>query len=592
MNKYEQDVCTISLATLRAIGADAKLQFVRGVRPSQPDPDTFYLSTNLDLSTQARRAKFRADRDSFALRKRYSNPEYFEHFLPEGNLSKEIYDVLEQSRCEALGARQLQGVAIDLQDRLNTSAEQFCKTEGSLLRTQNVLYAMMLVSRGSMLQMDLNQNAIEYLAASYPDAVENLLEIMPELLHQLANQLEFDRLAGEIANGFGAKDKTSDSLDKKAADDSGKESSDMTEKSNSEQHNALATTHERMSYKQLMALWQAATPVYASSDDGDTRSFNYRVFTREYDEILHAKNFHHSHLAASWRKQLDAQLKLLPIGVIRAANRLRRFLLAQQRSDWQFDLEEGQLDSRKLAQLVACPTNVEIFKQQKNTRYQDTLVSLLIDNSGSMSGEPILTAALSAEFIGKLLEHCQIKTELLGFTTNNVKGANLKREWVRAAKPFNPGRLNALKHIIYKSAGENWKSARKTIPYMLDSGLLKENIDGEALEWASNRAMQYPFKRRILMVISDGAPVDDATAQANQKGYLEKHLRQVIKRLEKSADIELLAIGIGHDVTDYYANSVTLENSKGLTEALLKELFTMLKNSQKICSGSLSQNSL
>ena len=298
----------------------------------------------------------------------------------------------------------------------------------------------------------------------------------------------------------------------------------------------------------------------------------YRVFTTAYDEIVEAETLCEANELARLRHQLDQQLSHLQGVVSRLANRLQRRLMAKQTRSWELDLEEGLLNAGRLARVVANPLQPLSFKQERETEFRDTVVTLLIDNSGSMRGRPITVAAMSADILARTLERCGVKVEILGFTTRSWKGGTAREKWVNGGKPKNPGRLNDLRHIVYKSADMPWRRSRKNLGLMLREGLLKENIDGEALLWAHQRLLGRIEQRRILMVISDGAPVDDATLSANPGNYLERHLREVIHWIETRSDVELAAIGIGHDVTRYYRRAVTLIDAEELGGAMMKNL--------------------
>jgi cobaltochelatase CobT len=298
----------------------------------------------------------------------------------------------------------------------------------------------------------------------------------------------------------------------------------------------------------------------------------YHAFTTEFDEIVSAEDLCDAEELTRLRAQLDQQLSHMQGIVSRLANRLQRRLMAKQTRSWDFDLEEGILDAARLSRVVIDPFHPLSFKQERETDFRDTVVTLLIDNSGSMRGRPITVAAMSADILARTLERCGVKVEILGFTTRAWKGGNAREKWVTDGKAINPGRLNDLRHIVYKSADAPWRRARKNLGLMLREGLLKENIDGEALLWAHNRLLARTEQRRILMVISDGAPVDDATLSANPGNYLERHLRDAIEWIETRSPIELTAIGIGHDVTRYYRRAVTIVDAEELGSTLVNNL--------------------
>jgi cobaltochelatase CobT len=309
--------------------------------------------------------------------------------------------------------------------------------------------------------------------------------------------------------------------------------------------------------------------------DGGTElsnQFNYKVFTNKFDEIVKASELCPPDELDQLRALLDKQLENLAGAVARLANKLQRRLMAKQNRSWQFDLEEGLLDTARLTRVVTDPMQALSFKVENDTDFRDTVVTLLIDNSGSMRGRPITIAAICGDILARTLERCGVKVEILGFTTRAWKGGKSREAWLEAGRPANPGRVNDVRHIIYKAAEEPWRHARRNLGLMMREGLLKENIDGEALEWARKRLMARPEARRILMVISDGAPVDDSTQSVNAGNYLEAHLRQVIEDIETRSPIQLVAVGIGHDVTRYYRRAVTLLDAEELAGALTDEL--------------------
>ena len=317
-------------------------------------------------------------------------------------------------------------------------------------------------------------------------------------------------------------------------------------------------------------------PLRPNFKEGDDRDrFNYTVFTREHDEVAQAPDLCDAEELTRLRAYLDHQLQGLQGAVSKLANKLQRRLMAQQNRSWSFDLEEGVLDTARLTRVITDPTAPLSFKQEDDSEFRDTIVTLLLDNSGSMRGRPIMVAALCADILARTLERCSVKTEILGFTTKAWKGGMSREDWVKVGKPPSPGRLNDIRHIVYKQADAPWRRARKNLGLMMREGLLKENIDGEALLWAHDRLLGRPEQRKILMVISDGAPVDDSTLNVNVGNYLERHLRQVIAEIETKSPVELIAIGIGHDVTRYYKRAVTIVDAEQLGGAMTEQLASL-----------------
>jgi cobaltochelatase CobT len=309
-----------------------------------------------------------------------------------------------------------------------------------------------------------------------------------------------------------------------------------------------------------------------------TPNFDYKPYTEKYDEVIAAESLCDEDELTRLRAYLDQQLVHLQGVVTKLANRLQRRLMAQQSRAWAFDLEEGVLDAARLARVIANPTHALSFKRESDVEFRDTVVTLLIDNSGSMRGRPISIAAICADILARTLERCSVKVEILGFTTRAWKGGQARDSWLASGRPVKPGRLNDLRHIIYKTADAPWRRARRNLGLMMREGLLKENIDGEALMWAHSRLLARPEERRILMVISDGAPVDDSTLSVNSGTYLEKHLRQVIGWIEARSPVELIAIGIGHDVTRYYSRAVTIMDAEQLGGAMVEQLAQLFED--------------
>ena len=314
-----------------------------------------------------------------------------------------------------------------------------------------------------------------------------------------------------------------------------------------------------------------------------TKSNNeYKIFTKDFDEIEKAENLENTEEILKLRKNLDQQLVNFKDLIIKLANKLQRQLMAKQNRSWDFDLEEGLLDSSKLPRIIIDPYNSLSFKKEKDQEFKDTVVSLLIDNSGSMRGRPITIAALCADILSRTLERCSVKVEILGFTTKNWKGGKSREHWNKKGKIKNPGRLNDLRHIVYKSADSHWRQSKKNLGLMLKEGILKENIDGEAIMWAYNRLRKRKEERKILMVISDGAPVDDSTLSVNSGDYLEKHLKKVVKFVESKEDIEILAIGIGHDVSRYYNKAIKITDVQELGDVMIGELSNLFRNKKHL----------
>jgi len=539
----------------------------------------------------------RGTTDAAALRLRHHDGVLHSRRQPIEPLAREVFDAVEQARCEALGMRRMAGVA----ENLDSLLEQRCRERGygeaesrdqvplpEVLRiltreaatgrkvppTARSMVDLWRSAIDSRVQADLKRlGALCADQEAYGDAVRRLL-----------THLELDPTSQEEAEG----DEQSEGQDDRSEpegesqDGEGEESSaEMDQSQDGDQQDSSdgeSSETEMMEADGLMLPEsdqdEPARPNRPPRFD-DLRNFHddaYRAFTTEFDEVIVAEELCDPDELARLRLMLDQQLASLHGMIARLANRLQRRLLAKQIRAWEFNLDEGLLDTARLARIVANPSHSLSFKQEKETTFRDTVVSLLIDNSGSMRGRPISVAAMSADILARTLERCGVKVEILGFTTRMWKGGQSRERWIAGGKPPNPGRLNDLRHIVYKSADAPWRRSRKNLGLMLREGILKENIDGEALIWAHNRLLARPEERRILMVISDGAPVDDSTLSVNPGNYLERHLREVITFIETRSPVELTAIGIGHDVTRYYRRAVTIIDAEQLGGVMLENL--------------------
>ena len=379
-----------------------------------------------------------------------------------------------------------------------------------------------------------------------------------------------------------------DQQNEHASDDSDSISENDKEQNKKEETQAtLDSDYEISDYKLDDQLTDSDSDKYSAEEILQKKSLNYpdmeyKVFTKDYDEIIKAENLENSDEALKLRKTLDQQLIGFQDIITKLANKLQRQLLAKQSRAWEFDLEEGLLDSSKLPRIIMDPYNSLSFKKEKDLEFKDTVVTLLIDNSGSMRGRPITIAAICADILSRTLERCSVKVEILGFTTKNWKGGQSRENWNKNGKPSLPGRLNDLRHIIYKGADSHWRQSKNNLGLMLKEGLLKENIDGEAISWAFNRLKKRKEERKILMVISDGAPVDDSTLSVNSGDFLEKNLKKIVKYIEDKTDIEILAIGIGHDVSRYYNRAIKITDVNDLGDVMVSQLSSLFDKRGKL----------
>ncbi|HLH90768.1 MAG TPA: cobaltochelatase subunit CobT [Xanthobacteraceae bacterium] len=554
--------------------------------------------------TRAEAAIVRGHADSIALRMACHDASVHRRLMPGGQQARAVFEAVEQARVEAIGARRMEGVATNLSAMLDDKFHRgkFDEITDRADAPIEEAVAMMVRERLTGLPpppaarrlVDLWRPWIEGRAGRDLDKLEKLVENQRgfgDAVHDLLDSLDMgdersrddeDEESDESQNEEGRKDE--EGQDGEASD-----SEDMERMSLEEAEAATDEVPDDAS--EAMDAPSAEMPDDSEMGDADNaaepwrprnrgqnepRGPDYRPFIAKFDETVGAEDLCEPEELDRLRSYLDKQLAHLQGVVARLANRLQRRLMAQQNRSWEFDLEEGLLDPARLSRIVIDPMHPLSFKREKDTSFRDTVVTLLLDNSGSMRGRPITVAATCADILARTLERCGVKVEILGFTTRAWKGGQSREAWLAAGKPPNPGRLNDLRHIIYKSADAPWRRARKNLGLMMREGLLKENIDGEALDWAHKRLLARTEQRRILMMISDGAPVDDSTLSVNAGNYLERHLRWVIEEIETRSPVELIAIGIGHDVTRYYRRAVTIVDAEELGGAMtdkLAELF-------------------
>jgi cobaltochelatase CobT len=541
-------------------------------------------------------AKLRGAADSVALRLRHHDEGVHAARSPGQREAKDVYDALEQARVETVGAQHMTGVQANLRARL---AEE-CESEGydrMTRRDQLPLPAALSLLARERMSGEKTPDAASRILDTWRDTLgPDADAAMTAMAEARGDQVEFTRAARKLLAVMNlaeaeveAEPDDSNEEGEEGGEQAGAQdnSQDSQGESQSEQDSTLGQQPEQMQGEATEDDGEQAEEEDAAAAEGDEKpggpqqrrerpmtddTTTYRAFTRSFDEEIHADDLCDPDELTRLRQQLDQQLQHLQGVVSKLANRLQRRLMAQQTRAWEFDLEEGMLDAGRLARIIVNPLLSLSYKRERETEFRDTVVTLLIDNSGSMRGRPITVAAMCGDILARTLERCSVKVEILGFTTRAWKGGHSRERWVAEGKPRNPGRLNDLRHIIYKPADAPWRRARKNLGLMLREGLLKENIDGEALLWAYRRLMGRPERRRILMVISDGAPVDDSTLSVNPGNYLERHLREVIREIESRDFVELIAIGIGHDVTRYYRRAVTIVDAEELGGTVMKKL--------------------
>jgi cobaltochelatase CobT len=593
----------------RALAGEAELDVTYSADPPGRTNTGLRLPQVSRRMTRSEVMLARGSADAFALRERFHNPETNNRYAPPGETARAIFDAMETARCEAIGARAMDGVADNLDARLADECDR--RGYAALKQTSE---APMHEAAAFLLRQKLIEKPL-------PAAAQNVLDIWQDFFDghlesdleglgdTLEDQAAFAKQTWRIIEELGYGDQLGDDPDQQDPDDleSDADDDDQDDQSDSDENGEENSEQQEYLPDDMRGEQDDTQQMEVSMDESDTDADdqdqmeaddgmpppepreapvsdadpNYKIFTQKYDEVIPAEELSDEDELERLRAYLDKQLEPLKGAVSRLANKLQRRLQAQQNRAWEFDLEEGMLDAGRLARVIANPTTPLSFKVEKDTTFRDTVVTLLIDNSGSMRGRPISIAAITADVLARTLERCQVKVEILGFTTRAWKGGESREQWLTSGRPANPGRLNDLRHIVYKRADSPWRRARQNLGLMMREGLLKENIDGEALEWAYRRLMSRSEQRRILMVISDGAPVDDSTLSVNPSNYLERHLREVIGMIERRGAVELLAIGIGHDVTRYYAKAVTITDAEQLAGAVTEHLASLFDTDPK-----------
>ena len=593
----------------RALAGESELEVTYSADPSGRTATGFRLPQVSRRMTKAEVELARGTADAYALRERFHNPQTNAKYQPQGEIARQIFDALETARCEAVGARAMPGVADNLDARLENTAEKQNWSTMTSTTDAPLHEAAQLLLRKHATGRDLPPGA-DHLLEIWQGFFDNHLgeEGLDKIHDTLDDQAAFAKTAWQIIDDLGYGDQLGDDPDQEdepedmdgdpdeqdedqqtdgedGGDEDGQDDEylpdDMRGEQDDSQQMEVSMDDSDVDMDEMEAMEADDSmpppdrPEPGPVSDADP---NYKVYTQKFDEVVSAEELSEPEELERLRDYLDKQLEPLKGAVSRLANKLQRRLQAQQNRTWEFDLEEGTLDCGRLARVVVNPTTPLSFKIEKDTEFRDTVVSLLIDNSGSMRGRPISIAAISADVLARTLERCQVKVEILGFTTKAWKGGESREDWLSNGRPTNPGRLNDLRHIVYKEADAPMRRARNNLGLMMREGLLKENIDGEALEWAYRRLQTRHEARKVLVVISDGAPVDDSTLSVNPSNYLERHLREVITMIEKRRAVELVAIGIGHDVTRYYSRAVTITDAEQLAGAITEQLASLFDN--------------
>ena len=583
----------------KVLADNPELSINYSVDPSGVSGDNIRLPQVSRRMTKEEVLLARGTADALAMHHKYHNSDLHSRFAPDGPMAREIYEAMETARCEAIGAKDMPGTTGNINAKIGVEAKRKGFDKLTDRADAPLADAAAYLIRTLTTKKDLPSSANNVLNLWKDFILDQAETTIENLTENLDNQETFAKFSRQIITDLGYGDQLGD--EPEAEDDENQEQQDENEEQaddpessgTDENNDETLDAEDQQSQDEQQDSAQAQMSSEDSSDeDFDDQELpdgeaplepppvqpisdadpNYQVFETNFDEEIKAEDLAEQVELERLRAYLDQQLEPLKGAVSRLANKLQRRLQAQQNRSWLFDLEEGILDAGRLARVITNPTTSLSFKIEKDTEFRDTVVTLLLDNSGSMRGRPISIAAICADVLARTLERCNVKVEILGFTTRAWKGGQSREAWLNQDRPQQPGRLNDLRHIIYKGADAPWRRARSNLGLMMKEGLLKENIDGEALLWAHERLLARSEDRRIMMVISDGAPVDDSTLSVNSGSYLEKHLREVISYIETRSPVELLAIGIGHDVTRYYRRAVTITDVEQLGGAVVGQL--------------------
>ena len=550
-----------------------------------------------NLNNRSDFIKLRAETDSEALKRKFSNKEIYLKNLPKNSSCRKLYDISEKTRYELLGSKMLRGISANFNENYNNKISLKRKDQLKSKEDVNITEAFELYMLKNFFDIKLNplsEKILSFWEKEFKSSFDKHLNYLNKNLEtQEIYNSKFSELLQEmeIFDSENNDEEQENQQDENDQDNNPQNEDQKTgeqeKKDQQEDQNGIDGDYELDGFKMNKQLIDTESDEQSSKNiiQKLNKSINdkeYNIFTNQFDEIAKAETLEDQEEISRLRKNLDQQLISFQDLIIKLANKLQRQLMAKQNRAWEFDLEEGLLDSSKLTRIIIDPYNSLSFKKEKDYEFKDTIVTLLIDNSGSMRGRPITIAALCADILSRTLERCSVKVEILGFTTKNWKGGKSREEWNKNGKPKNPGRLNDLRHIIYKSADIHWRQSKKNLGLMLKEGLLKENIDGEAITWAYNRLNKRKEERKILMVISDGAPVDDSTLSVNSGDFLEKHLKNTVRFIENKRDVEILAIGIGHDVSRYYKKAIKITDVQELGDVMIDQLSGLFENKKKL----------
>jgi cobaltochelatase CobT len=585
------------ISTAKVISEDYKLDVKKLDKDLSAKKIDFFDVTN--LSNKKDFIRLRAETDSGALKKKFSNKEIFNKNLPNNPSCKSLYNITEKIRYEVLGGKMLKGVGKNLNENYNQKISSLHKDQLKSKEDVPVTEAFELYMLKKFFNLKLNSTSSKMLSfweKDFSSSIDKHIDFLSNNLEDQNNySLKFSEILESMDVFISNNEENNENEDEKDNDQDNKsENSDDSQSDGREEENKQDESQASLdagfdlSDQQMNEQLEDSDSLKESTESVlqkiniNNIDQEYQIFTSEFDEIAKAEILEDIKETQKLRKNLDQQLIGFQDLITKLANKLQRQLLAKQNRAWEFDLEEGLLDSSKLTRIIMDPYNSLSFMKEKDLDFKDTIVTLLIDNSGSMRGRPITIAALCADILSRTLERCSVKVEVLGFTTKNWKGGKSRESWTKKNKPKNPGRLNDLRHIIYKGADTQWRQAKNNIGLMLKEGLLKENIDGEAISWAYNRIKKRKEERKILMVISDGAPVDDSTLSVNSGDFLEKHLKKMVKFIENKSDVEILAIGIGHDVSRYYNKAIKITDVHELGDVMISQLSGLFETKNKL----------
>ena len=582
-------------STARVISDDLNVKENLENNKSSKKFDFFNLE---NLNSRSDFIKARAESDSSALKKKFSNNKIYKKNLPSNSSCKALYSITEKIRYESLGAKMLKGIDKNLKENYNQMIKLKRKDQLKTKEDVPVIEAFELYMLKKFHGIKLNSltnNMLNFWEKDFDQVIEKHIKFLKENLeYQNKYSSKFSEILQEMEifqneDDEETKEENQDNDQNNPSNNDQESDSEEKKDQNKEEETeaSLDSSYDIDEYKLDEQLVDTDSDQQSSEQvlqKKNTKNLNidYKIFTNQFDEITKAEKLENSDETSKLRKTLDQQLIGFQDIIKKLANKLQRQLMAKQNRSWEFDLEEGLLDSSKLPRIIMDPYNSLSFKKEKDLEFKDTVVTLLIDNSGSMRGRPITIAAICADILSRTLERCSVKVEILGFTTKIWKGGKSREFWNKKGKPKTPGRLNDLRHIIYKEADSHWRQCKNNLGLMLKEGLLKENIDGEAIFWAFNRLKKRKEERKILMVISDGAPVDDSTLSVNSGDFLEKHIKKIIKFVENKSDIEIRAIGIGHDVSRYYNRAIKITDVNELGDVMISQLSELFQNKRNL----------